>query len=438
MPLTNHHRLTHEPVPAGDVRSAALPELAHDPSFWGMTATQFLGAFNDNLFKQLVLLLCLDLARAAGGGDPYQPIAMAVFSIPFVLFSGLAGHLADRNSKRWIVVASKVAEIGIMLLGMLAFGLHSVVALFVVLCFMGAQSAFFGPSKYGILPEMLRLRDLPQANGIFLMTTFLAIIFGQAGAGYLKELLPERLWVVSGTCVFVAVAGTLTALWVRPTPVAHPGLPFRWSALAIPGETWQLLRRDRLLFRVILVSSLFWFLGGVVQPAVNAFGKLELEVGDLRTSLLLVCVGVGIAAGCALAGKLSARRVSFGLFKLGAWGMVGCLLLLAGLGRAQEPTPWLEWQCRVVLTLLGVSAGFFSVPLQVFVQTRAPQDQKGRVLGTLNLVNWIGIFLSAGFYGVLAVVFESLKVPPSAMFAATALLLLPVALFFRPGRAERV
>src|SRR5690606_23623095 len=135
----------------------------------------FLGAFNDNLFKQLVLLLCVDLAR----NDPTQDQqgwAGVCFAVPFILFSGYAGFLSDRNSKRRIVVLAKVAEVLIMAMGLLAFLSGSLTALFVVLFLMGTQSAFFGPGKYGILPELLRDEDLPRANGIFLMTTFLAVI----------------------------------------------------------------------------------------------------------------------------------------------------------------------------------------------------------------------------------------------------------------------
>ncbi len=151
-----------------------LPPLYRDASFWGMTITQFLGAFNDNLFKQLMLLLALKVSLA-----DRQPLAMLVFSAPFLLFSGFAGFLSDRYSKRWIIVLSKIAEIAAMLLGMVGFFFYDKVGftgLLVVLFLMGTQSAFFGPGKYGILPEMLRTSDLPRANGIILMTTFLAII----------------------------------------------------------------------------------------------------------------------------------------------------------------------------------------------------------------------------------------------------------------------
>ena len=158
-----------------------------------MTTTQFLGAFNDNLFKQMLILLAVS-APAAAVNAPQQDrqgSANVIFSLAFILFSGFAGYLSDRNPKRNIIVASKVAEIVAMLLGIVAFLLFPIAGLnglLLVLFLTGVQSAFFGPGKYGILPEMLRKEDLPRANGVMLMTTFLAIILGTAFAGFLNDI----------------------------------------------------------------------------------------------------------------------------------------------------------------------------------------------------------------------------------------------------------
>ncbi|MEX0700609.1 MAG: MFS transporter [Planctomycetales bacterium] len=433
-----------------------LPRLARDPAFHGMTATQFLGAFNDNLFKQLVLLICV----ARGQGD-YQPIAQAMFALPFVLFSGFAGYLSDLTGKRSIVVLAKVAEIAIMFLGMAAFWIGGVrpdwelAALMAVLFLMATQSAFFGPAKYGILPEMFRGRDLPRVNGMVQMTTFVAIIFGTALAGYAKEWFGARLWLVSGMCVAIAVVGTATSLLVRRTPIAHPGLRFRLSSLAINAETWRMLRGDRPLMRVLLVASLFWFIGGVVQQAVNAFGIRQWGVGDARTSLMMACMGIGIAIGCVVAGKASHERVSFRLVTVGAWGIVISLGAVAALGLLPFPegigdressayvppaVGVVEWLARLDLTLAGFFAGLFVVPLQVFMQARPPEDQKGRMIGAMNLVNWIGILGSAAFFAACTGLFgeqaalarAGIDAPISWTFALLALALLPVALLYHP------
>ena len=424
-----------------------LPPLRRDHSFWGMTATQFLGAFNDNLFKQLVLLICLDYVRP--GELDLQPVALALFAIPFVLFSGFGGWFSDRYSKQTIVVLCKVAEITIMLAGMIAFFAGGLWPLFIVLFFMSTQSAFFGPAKYGVLPEVLRERDLPQANGVIQMTTFMAIIFGVAAAGFAKETFQETLWTVSGICVLIAVLGTLTSLLLRRTPIAHARLPFSLSALAINRETWSLLRSDRELFGVLMISSLFWFIGGVVHPTVNAFGKSQMSLSDSRTGLLAACMGVGIAFGCAWAGKASHQQVSFRLVKVGAWGVVGCLCALVGLGAhigpnfigvstfastsfaaVFWPNTVEEFTARFLLIGLGLFAGLFVVPLQVFLQARPPQDQKGRTIGAMNLINWIGILLAAAFTYVCSAVFTPQHI--SWTFLALAVFMLPVAVFYRP------
>jgi len=312
-------------------KHSQLPPLWRDSAFLGMSITQFLGAFNDNLFKQLVLLFCLDVSLA--GAPDRQPLAAGLFALPFVLFSGFAGFLADRNSKRSIVVLCKVAEIAVMGLGMLVLLMTNLLPsgplnmLLVILCLMGMQSAFFGPSKYGILPELFRPSDLPRANAFIQMTTFLAIIFGTALAGYGKQKAGDQLWLVGAACVGIAVIGTLTSLLVRKTPTAQPDLEFRPSALAINRYTAHMLWNDKLLLAALLISSLFWFIGGAVLPLVNILGKDIMHLGDGRTSIMASCMGAGIAVGCILAGKLSHNRINFGLVRLGSWGIVIFLCL---------------------------------------------------------------------------------------------------------------
>lgn len=411
-----------------------------------MTATQFLGAFNDNLFKQLVLLLSVGggaaAAAAAGANDDaartgpdIQSLAMALFAAPFLLFSSYAGYVSERLSKRTVVVACKVAEIGIVLLGMAAFAAWNttgMAGLLAVLFLMGTHSAFFGPPKWGILPELFAERDLPQANGVILMTTFLAIIFGTALAGMLVDWFGiPRLWLASLACFAIALLGTQTALLIRPLKPASPGLPFRWSALTVPGEIITLLKRDRQLTAAMMASCMFWMIGGIVQPSVNSLGKVQFGLKDGPTSILAACMGIGIAAGCILAGRLSRQQVNFRLVKIGAWLIVALLLLLSLPGRGR-------WNLLghhgtlAVLLLLGAAAGIFVVPLQVFLQTRPPATLKGRTIATTNLANWIAIIASAGIYAIFDIVIESLHVPRATIFALTALLMLPVAIFYRP------
>lgn len=470
-----------------DNDKSKLPSLGRDRSFYGMTVTQFLGAFNDNLFKQLVLLYCLDVK--ARTGQDYQSWAQAIFAIPFVLFSGMAGWLADRNSKRTIVVLAKVAEIVIMALGMCVFlygadvPKETLMLLFVVLACMSLQSAFFGPPKYGILPELFRASDLPPANGIFQMTTFVAIIIGGAIGGIGKQYLGDQLWMMSAGCVLIAVLGTATSFLVRKTPIARPGLKFEPSMLAMHHTVYKLLRNDFFLVKVLAVMSLFWFMGGVMQIAANELGKLRLGLSDGRTSIIMSGVAFGIAIGCGSAAKLSHHKINFRLVTLGAWGIFGAMVLttliagtapapdlahlrdvpitpdlketedvvesLAAIGEQIEDEESVsrmlfvaslrEWGIRFSLALAGIAGGLLIIPLQVVVQTRPPDDLKGRVIGSMNLITWIGILGSALFFGISSTLLKTLAEtndlgyqPIEYVFAALAVIILPVALFYRP------
>lgn len=419
--------------------SSELPEsLWRDKSFWGMTATQFLGAFNDNLYKQAALLVCTDMALKQDSKVDLQDVAMALFALPFVMFSGFAGFLSDRTTKRRIVVLCKAAEIGIVALGAAALLTNQFHFVLAVVFLMGTHSAFFGPAKYGILPEIVREKNLSQANGIFLMTTFLAIILGVGAAGFVKKPIWDHgEWGYSAAFLGVALAGVLTSLMVRKTPVAHRGLPFQWSSLAISGETVAVMRRDKPLLMALVMYSLFWLIAGVVHPSINAFGKLQLGLDDEMTSLMPAFLSLGIAVGCALAGFLSREKVNFRLVPWGAWGICLALVLVAVTGRLPLPAQVAYILVSVFLFIAGGAVGLFSVPLQVFLQGRPPADQKGRVIGAMNLVNWIGIFLAAGTYGVLTRLINLLNAGQWALFAFTAAMMLPVALLYRPRETPK-
>lgn len=427
------------PPGASAAEQDGRPALYRDASFWGVIVTQFLGAFNDNLFKQLMLLLSLKVSL-----QDRQPVAMFVFSAPFLIFSGYAGYLADRFSKRAIIVWAKVAEIAIMLLGLvafLAFALGGFPGLLMVLFLMGTHSAFFGPSKYGILPEMLRPRDLPRANGVMLMTTFLAIIFGAASAGTLSDLSmgagrplsesAQQLSLASLVCVGIAVMGTLTSLLVRPLPAAVPHLRFVWSSLAVTRATRDMLWRDRPLLGAVVASSIFWMVAGVAQQAVNSLGKVQLELNDTRTSILLAMIGVGTMIGSILAGRLSRGTADFRVLRWGGWGLVATLVLVSLPGPVHGHLLGF-WGSLLVLTGLGICGGLYAIPLQVFMQSRPPEGQKGRMIAVMNQANFAAILLSSGVYWLFDRVVVGAGCPRCIIFVLTALVMLPAVVGYRP------
>lgn len=408
----------------------ARPPLYQDRSFHGIVLTQFLGAFNDNVFRQLVLLSCIKLA--ASPDENLQGHAQTVFAIPFVLLSGYCGYLSDIYSKRTVVVLSKVLEIVVMVGGLFAFLAGSVHAMLAILFFMGAQSALFGPSKYGILPELFRRSDLIRVNGMVQMTTFLAIIFGLSLAGQLMVLFEDRVWVASLACVLIAVAGTITSVMIRPTPVAQPGMKFEPSMLAVGHDTRRLLRSNRKLLMVLTATSLFWMTGGTVySPAINDLGLKQFSLDEGRTSLLAAATGLGIAVGCLLGGLLSKSVFSGQLVRGALWGMAGSLVALSLPGPFQGTLLGVTGSA-LALICLGLSAGLFTVPLLAYIQSHTPEQQRGRIIGAMNLANWIGIAAAGQYYAVANIILRSLNLPYQTMFAVAALLLVPLLILFHP------
>ena len=422
---------------ASDSPGSGNPGLYSDRSFWGMAVTQFLGAFNDNLFKFLILLLVTPTAQAIAAGEEAKDLqseAMIIFASAFMLFSGFAGYLADKTSKRTIIVAAKIAEIFVMLAGMIGFYYFDsigIAGMMMILFFMGLQSTFFGPAKYGILPEMLREEDLPRANGIILTLTFLAIIFGSALAGILLDLLGEKVWMASLICVGIAIAGTLTSLPIRHVAVADPNLKLGWNSLGMPRDILQLLKGDRALLMALLVCSLFWMIGGIVQQTVNALGKTQLGLDDGPTAMMQASIGLGIAIGCILGGLWSREGNKSKVVKTGASGAVVTLILLALPGG--ENYHMLGFRGSIpVMILLGAFTGMFIVPIQVILQSRPPRDEKGRMIAAMNQCTWVGIILGAILFKVSIWVLDSIDLPRSVIFGITALVMLPIALCYRP------
>lgn len=398
-----------------------------------MAAAQFLGAFNDNVSKQLAMLVCLQETT-----KDQQALATAVFAVPFLLFSGTAGYFADRLSKSWIVQTCKIAEIGIQTAGLAlaiivaSSGGSLTTAMLIVLFLMGAHSAFFGPPKYGVLPEMLPKETLPKANGVFLATTFLAIIFGWVVAGGLLDL-PGRLSLrVAAACsagVVFAFIGWWASLYLRPTLPAQPTLRFSPKQITVDPATWSIVGKDRLLLGVLLANGTFFLCGGVMHPAVNAFGIQQLNASSWVASALLACVAFGIAAGCAVAGKWCGSKANLGVSKAGASIIVICLELLSATPSVL-PKPIEFWIAISALLLFGVGigAGLLAVPLQVVLQTRPPAEHRGRVLAALSCFNWIGVIISAGYYQLCLLVRHHFDLPPAFTFLAIAIIMLGIAI----------
>ncbi len=370
-------------------------------SFWSLIITQFQGAFSDNALKNLVILLLFITVGATGGQGANAQAERhriaesvgALFSLPFILFSMYGGHLADRYSKRTITIGVKIFEVLVMLFVLAGFALQSMPMQLSAVFLMGMHSAFFGPSKYGLLPELLPEKRLSWGNGILELGTFTAIILGTlVGAIMAEHLRGEHIW--SGIILIVlAVLGLLTSLGIARVPAANPGRPFRWNFLV---ELWGQCRaiiRDRSLLLAMAGNTYFNFLGALFLLNIFSYGIDVLHVTETRIGLLNAALAVGIGAGSFAAGYLSGGKIEYGLVPLGAVG----LTISAALLWTAPP----EFSAAVPrLIFLGLAGGFFIVPICALLQHRPPKESKGQMLATANWLSFVGIFLASGAHYV--------------------------------------
>ncbi len=291
-----------------------------------------------------------------------------------------------------------------------------------------------------MLPEMLKPNQLPRANGIVLMTTFIAIIMGTSLAGWLKDLIvdpnvetmvaAQKLWLGSLVCIAIAIIGTATSLLIIPVKPAAPGLKFRKEFLGVPSAITQLLKQDRALLLALLASCAFWLIAGLTVQAVNSLCKVQLAMTDTRTSLMVALISIGIAIGGVVAGLASRGSDGRKVIVVGMWGVViWCVLLAITIPGKGHLLGWTY--TGPVLILLGAAAAFFAIPIQVFLQSRPPDELKGRMIAVMNQANFFAIVGSGLLYMALDQLIEAMNWPRSVVFAAMALLFLPVAMFYR-------
>jgi len=369
--------------------------------------TQFLGAFNDNIFKIVVSFLAMDALGRVNG----VAFTGAIFILPFLLFSGYAGHLADVRSKRQVLVWTKVLEVGAMALAVPALLTGRIEALLTVLFLMAAQSTFFSPAKYGIVPELWPEDDLSRANGLLEMSTFVAIVLGTSVGGLAFATWRETPSVIALVLVAIAIAGTLTSLRIPETDARRSLQPLQWAPW---GEVVLGLRglwTSYTLWMTAVGTSFFWFLGALLQMALLPHAELTLRVNEAGATQLYTAMAMGIGAGSLIAGRLSGNRIELGLVPLGSFGMAVFGLLLA----AAAPSYWLT---ALALAGLGFSGGLFVVPLNALLQHRALPDEKGRVLATANVLQTLGILLASAALWFLG---TYLSLTMTAVFVAAGL-----------------
>ncbi len=375
-------------------------------SLWWLNATQFLGALNDNVFKLLVTFFVIQELGSARAGL-LTNIGQLLFALPFILLLPAFGVLSDRISKRDVVFWAKALEIVVMLAAVATFAFGQAWLSFGVLFMMSAQSALFGPAKYGIIPELAPREQLSRANGVIVGATYLAIIIGTFGGSWLRDVAGDHFTWAAWVCVAIAVVGTLTAAPIERVPAAGTD---RRASLLFFRDAWRTIRAvrgDRYLVLAMFGSAYFSLIGAFLQANVIPYGIKTLGLTDAQSGMLFLSAALGIGAGSVLAGRMSGRNIEFGVLPLAA---IGLGLTSAALS-ANFVTPNIA---RALLFLAGLFSGLYIVPLDAFVQWRAPRDRMGEVIAATNWLGWIGV-LSSAVVGV--VIYGVLHLQPRQGFA---------------------
>lgn len=373
--------------------------LLRQKPFGSFFRTQFLGAFNDNVFKNALLVMIAFQAADLTSLDSNTlvNVAAGLFILPFFLFSATAGQFADKFEKSRLIRIVKACEILIMAVAAVGFYQRSVPLLLGVLFLMGAQSAFFGPLKYGIIPQLIDEEDLVGGNGLVEMGTFLAILLGTAAGGILIGLGADGTTLLAGTIVLVAVLGFWVSRGIPRVSATDPGLRIGWNPVA---ETWRILsftRHDRTVFLSIVGISWFWFYGATYLAQLPNYTRVVLHGNEGVVTLLLTLFSVGVGSGSLLCERMSGRKVEIGLVPFGAIGLTlfGIDLYFARpesahaelMGAGAFLSQPGSWRVVVDLTLMGLFGGFYIVPLYALIQKRSDPAHLSRVIASNNVLN---------------------------------------------------
>jgi 1-acyl-sn-glycerol-3-phosphate acyltransferase len=419
------------------VQGSSQYRLLRERRFGPFFGVQFLGAFNDNVFKQaLVILLAYQTASfTTMSSDTLQNLAQALFILPYFLFSATAGQLADKYEKSTLITITVALELAVMALGAWGLLTQDLTLLLGALFLGGLQSTLFGPVKYAILPQHLNASEIVGGNGMVEMGTSLAILLGMVYGGW---MITQPGWGVAGVAVSAmacSAAGIALSRFIPRSPAPAPELRINWNPLT---ETWRNLRftsRNRTVWNAILGISWFWFYGAMFITQFPNLSKNVLAASEHVVTLLLVVFSVGIGVGSLLCERLSGKKVEIGLVPFGSIGLTlfGIDLWLAAEAHAPHGLQTLgqfaadpaHWRMLADLLLIGMFGGFYIVPLYALIQTRSDPAHRSRIIAGNNILTAAFIVAAAGMaIGLFA---AGLTIPQ--LILVTALLNAAVALY---------
>ena len=412
-------------------------DLLKQRRFGPFFGVQFLGAFNDNVFKNaLIIMLTFQAASMTTMSTGLLVnLCAGLFILPFFLFSATAGQLADKYEKARITRLVKIFEIFIMAVGALGFYLLNLNLLLLALFMMGMHSTLFGPVKYAYLPQHLKKEELVGGNGLIETGTFVAILLGTILGGTLIGVQPSGSMWVSATAIAVAVIGYWVSRSVPLSPAPSPELKINWNPLT---ETWtnlKFLRTNRTVFLSILGISWFWFYGATFLSQFPNYTKEVLGGGEHVVTLLLAVFSIGIGLGSLLCEKLSGHKIEIGLVPFGSIGLtIFAIDLFFASPNAHSATPlgamaFLQqagsWRVLFDLLMIGIFGGFYIVPLYALIQSRSEPGHQSRIIAGNNILNALFMVLAAG----VAILALSLGLTIPQLFLLTGILNALVAIY---------
>lgn len=386
-----------------------------------MLSTYFFGVFNDNYFRQTVLLLAVTTRH-----KELQGAAILVFTLPFVLFAAWAGWASDRFPRRYVMISSKLFELVAMCLAGVGLLTMNWFFLLATLFLMGFQSSFFGPSMSGMIPQLFEADKVFKANAILRMSNTLAILGGIALGGIILDVpgkwlnIPVGYFATGCIVITFSILGFSLSFGIPKYPAADGHRIFPKSG---PLYSIQLLfqtRKDPLLWASIWGKSFFWFLGSLQVMVINSLGVQQFGFSKTMTSGLLVLLLIGMVLGSIGCAKTSGKEKWYSVL-LPSMGMITGLLLIV------STTPFFSGGPRNIILVaafigLGISGAFFSIPLTAFIQLRAAKHERGSIIAASGFLDFCGILISTPVYNLIT----ALELRPTENFAFMAVLCLLV------------
>lgn len=402
--------------------------------FLPMFLTQFFGALNDNVYKQSLLLVITYgwIQQQSASISTLNNLAALLFILPYFIFSATAGQIADKYERSFLVRSIKILEIMIMLIASAGFLLGNLWVLLFALFLMGTHSTFFGPIKYAILPDILKPNELMSGNALFQSGTSIAILIGMILGGAVISLSQGNMIWICLTIISIAVIGYLCSRFVLKQPTTNTDLEIDWNFFRTSFQTIRYAKSLPLIFIVLLGNSWYWFYGATYLTQIPQLTQQNLHANENVVSLLLTFFSVGIGVGSLLCRKIGGTEVNIKMVPIGAIGLtVFALYLAASLAFVPERTGDLitisdmfssgaaYYHVMLAVTLLGISGGFYIVPLYAMMQAYAPKSHRARVVAANNIFNAIFMVSSAIFS---IIILSILKIDIKILFCITAIL----------------